>query len=243
VRREGLPRHHVGGALEKERHAAHDATRKAAAMSASADLSASVDSSTSAELRASGISIRDQFVSAAEVLALRECAQLHAARGDFAPARVGAHGVEQRRDTIRGDFTCWLSEPMLPPERLLLQRLESLRLQLNREGFLGLFELELHYARYPAGAAYCRHIDQPQGSTQRKLSLVLYLNPGWQLADGGILRIHNADDGYVDVEPIAGRLVCFLTAAREHEVLQARCERLGISGWFRGREPSLGATI
>ncbi len=205
-------------------------------MSASPDLSATAGLGVSAELRASGISIKDQFASTAEVFALRECAQLHEARGDFAPARVGAQGAEQRRDTVRGDFTCWLSEPLLPPERLLLQRMEALRLQLNRDAFLGLFELELHYARYPAGAAYSRHVDQPLGSTQRKLSLVLYLNPGWQSADGGILRIRNADDDYVDVEPVAGRLVCFLTPGREHEVLEARCERLSISGWFRGRE-------
>jgi len=204
--------------------------------SASADLSASDHSSTSSDLRASGVSIKDQFASAAEVLALRECARLHEARGDFAPARVGAQGAEQRLDAIRGDFTCWLSEPLLPPERLLLLRLEALRLQLNREVLLGLFELELHYAKYPAGAAYGRHVDQPAGSTQRKLSLVLYLNSGWQSADGGVLRIHNAEDGYVDVEPIAGRLVCFLTPGREHEVLQARCDRLSISGWFRGSE-------
>jgi SM-20-related protein len=198
-------------------------------VSASAELSASV----SADLRASGISIRDQFASAAEVFALRECARAREARGDFAPARVGAQGAERRRDNIRGDFTCWLSEPLLPPERLLIRRMEELRLQLNRDAFLGLFELELHYARYPAGAAYSRHVDQPLGSTQRKLSLVLYLNPGWQSTDGGVLRIHNADGGFVDVEPVAGRLLCFLTPGREHEVLQARRERLSISGWFR----------
>jgi SM-20-related protein len=189
----------------------------------------------SADLRAGGISIRDQFASAAEVLALRECARARESRGAFAPARVGREGKERRRDHIRGDFTCWLNEPLLPPERLLMQRMEELRLELNRDAFLGLFELELHYARYPAGAAYSRHVDQPQGSTQRKLSLVLYLNPGWQCADGGVLRIHNADDDFVDVEPIAGRLVCFLTPGREHEVLQAGRERLSISGWFRGR--------
>ncbi|HEY6621338.1 MAG TPA: 2OG-Fe(II) oxygenase [Steroidobacteraceae bacterium] len=208
-------------------------------MSPSADSSETAGLGASAELRASGISIKDQFASAAEAFALRECAQLHEARGDFAPARVGAQGAEQRRDTIRGDFTCWLNEPLLAPERLLLRRMEALRLQLNREAFLGLFELELHYARYPAGAAYGRHVDQPLGSTQRKLSLVLYLNQGWQPTDGGVLRIHTADDGYVDVEPIAGRLVCFLTPGREHEVLRARCERLSISGWFRGREQAL----
>lgn len=157
-------------------------------------------------------------------------------RGGFAPARVGRQGAERRRENIRGDFTCWLNEPWLPAERLLMQRMEAMRLQLNRDALLGLFELELHYAKYPPGAAYSRHVDQPAGSTQRKLSLVLYLNSGWQPADGGILRIHDADDGFVDVEPLAGRLVCFLTPGREHEVLQARRERLSISGWFRGRE-------
>ena len=60
------------------------------------------------------------------------------------PARIGRQGAERRRDHIRGDFTCWLSEPLLPPERVLLQRLEELRLQLNRDAFLGLFELDLH---------------------------------------------------------------------------------------------------
>lgn len=162
--------------------------------------------------------------------------QTRESRGDFAPARIGGQGAEQRRDDIRGDFTCWLREPLLPAERLLLQRLEALRLQLNREAYLGLFELELHYARYPPGAAYGRHADQAQGSTQRTLSLALYLNHGWQAADGGILRIHGASGGFVDIEPISGRLVCFLTPGREHEVLQARSERLSVSGWFRGRE-------
>ena len=192
--------------------------------------------SASAELRASGISIRDQFASAADVLALRECAQARETRGDFAPARVGGQGRERRVGAIRGDLTCWLSDPLLPPERSLLDRMEALRLQLNRDAFLGLFALELHYARYPAGAAYSRHVDQPRGSTRRRLSMVLYLNPGWQSADGGVLRIHSSDESFVDVEPIAGRLVCFLTAGREHEVLQARRERLSISGWYRGRE-------
>jgi SM-20-related protein len=197
----------------------------------------SANSGVGADLSASGISIRDQFASAAEVSALRECVRARESRGDFAPGRIGGQGAERRREHIRGDFTCWLTEPLLPAESVLTQRMEELRLQLNRDAFLGLFELELHYARYPPGAAYSRHVDQPLGSTQRKLSLVLYLNLEWQSTDGGVLRIHNADDGFVDVEPIAGRLVCFVTPGREHEVLQARSERLSISGWFRGRAP------
>ncbi len=192
--------------------------------------------SAGADLALSGISIRDQFVSAGEVQALRECAHARAARGEFAAARIGRQGRELRREGIRGDFTCWLREPLQPAEHMLLQRLEAWRLQLNRDALLGLFELELHYAKYPPGAFYARHVDQPQGSAQRKLSVVLYLNMGWQRTDGGVLRIHGANDGCIDIEPLAGRLVCFLTSGREHEVLQVRCERLSISGWFRARE-------
>lgn len=192
--------------------------------------------SAGADLASSGISIRDQFVSAAEVQALRECAHAREARGEFAAARIGGQGRELRREGIRGDFTCWLSEPLQPAELMLLQRMEEWRLQLNRDALLGLFELELHYAKYPPGALYARHVDQPQGSVQRRVSLVLYLNSGWRLSDGGVLRIHGANEGCIDIEPLGGRLVCFLTSGREHEVLQARCERLSISGWFRARE-------
>jgi len=193
-----------------------------------------------ADLSSTGISIRDQFISGAEVRALRECALARESRGEFAPARIGGQGAQQRREGIRGDFTCWLREPLLPMEQVLLRRMEELRLQLNREAFLGLFELELHYAKYPPGSAYARHVDQPMGNWQRRVSLVLYLNPDWQRTDGGMLRIHGvtdggARDGFIDIEPLGGRLVCFLTSAREHEVLEARCERLSISGWFRAR--------
>lgn len=190
-----------------------------------------------ADLSSGGISIRDRFISDAEVQALRQCAHAREVRGEFSAARIGGRGAQQRRESIRGDFTCWLREPLLPMEHVLVRRMEELRLQLNREAFLGLFELELHYAKYPPGSAYARHVDQPLGTSQRRVSLALYLNPEWQRTDGGVLRIHGTKDGCIDVEPLGGRLVCFLTPGREHEVLEARCDRLSISGWFRAREP------
>jgi SM-20-related protein len=192
--------------------------------------------SASAELSGHGIWVRDRFIAPEQIHSLLECVQAREARGDFAPARIGGRGSAQRREEIRGDFTCWLRAPLYPAERSLLEQLEALRLELNREATLGLFELELHYARYPPGAGYARHVDQPLGNTLRKVSLALYLNVEWQPPDGGVLRIHETERGTLDIEPVGGRLVCFLTPGREHEVLPARRERLSISGWFRGRE-------
>jgi SM-20-related protein len=191
--------------------------------------------SAGAELIAAGISIRDHFAGPPQIDALLECIEIRKSQGEFAPARIGSRGALQRRDDVRGDLTCWLSEPLHAAERSLLDRFEDLRLELNREAFLGLFDLELHYAWYPPGAAYSRHLDQPRGSAQRLLSVVLYLNRHWDAAAGGALRVYSADEHAVDIEPVAGRLACFLTPGREHEVLPANRDRYSISGWFRGR--------
>ena len=192
--------------------------------------------SNDVDLWVSGISIRDQFLAPSQVRALVECAHLRRARGDFEAARIGNDGSLQRREEIRGDSICWITPPLFPAEQALLAELEYLRLELNREGLLGLFELELHYSWYPPGTGYSRHVDQPHGRVQRQVSLVLYLNEGWTAAAGGELRIFDAAGGHRDIEPIAGRLVCFLTPGREHAVLATRHDRLSITGWFRTRD-------
>jgi SM-20-related protein len=189
-----------------------------------------------AALRTDGIAIQDQFLTPPQIHSLVQCAQLRWARGDFSAARVGGGQTLQRREEIRGDSTCWIVAPLLSAELTLLAQFEHLRLELNRVAHLGLFELELHYAWYPPGAGYARHVDQPYGRAQRQLSLVLYLNDGWTPAAGGELRIFDAADRHRDIEPIAGRLVCFLTPGREHAVLPTQRDRLSVAGWFRARE-------
>lgn len=192
--------------------------------------------SVGAELIATGICVRDRFAAPSQIGALLECVELRKSQGEFSPARIGSRGALQRREDVRGDATCWLREPLYPAERGLLDQFEELRLDLNREAFLGLFELEAHYAWYPQGAGYSRHVDQPKGRAQRLLSLVLYLNRGWDAGAGGALRIYDAAEQALDIEPIGGRLVCFLTPGREHAVLPAKRDRISISGWFRGRD-------
>lgn len=186
-------------------------------------------------LFAEGIAVHDGFLAQPRVRGLIDCAKLRQTVGDFDAARVGADQQLRRRAEIRGDQTCWIVPPLFTEERALLDDLEQLRLDLNRHGFLGLFDLEMHYAWYPPGTGYAPHVDQLRGKDQRRVSLVLYLNDAWQPEAGGELRIFDTDGGYRDIEPLAGRLVCFLTAGREHAVLSTRADRLSISGWFRQR--------
>lgn len=189
-----------------------------------------------AELCAESIAIQDRFLPSSQVDALVDCAALRCGRGEFVAARIGGSRTPRRRADIRGDSICWLTEPLFTPERELCALLEQLRLQLNRDALLGLFELELHYAHYPPGAGYARHVDRPRGSELRRVSLALYLNRHWTPADGGHLRIFAGDGSFRDIEPVAGRLVLFLTERREHAVMPTRRGRLSLTGWLRGRE-------
>jgi SM-20-related protein len=189
------------------------------------------------DLRAHGIAVRDDFLAPHDIRALAECAAWRRSRGEFAGARIGADRNLQRRDDIRGDLVCWLAGGLLPAEAAILGALEQLRSGLNEGAYLGLLDLEIHYAWYPSGAAYARHVDQPRGrSARRLLSVALYLNERQSPADGGVLRIKDDDGRCRDIEPVGGRLVLFLSEAREHEVLLTHVPRLSLTGWFRGRD-------
>ena len=192
--------------------------------------------SADAALTVDGVSVRDEFLTPCEIRALAQCAQLRRRRGDYAAARIGSERSLRRQVEIRGDSICWITAPLMPAERALLEQLERLRLQLNAAAYLGLFDLELHHTWYPPGAAYASHVDQPHGRAQRRVSLALYLNEDWTPAAGGELRLFDAAGGHRDIAPLGGRLVCFLTPGREHAVLPTQRDRLSISGWFRSRE-------
>ncbi len=193
---------------------------------------------------ADGISVRDGFVPPRRVQELIDCAALRRAAGEFGPARIGAARVggelAQRREDIRGDWTCWLTPPWRTAEQQVLRDFEQLRLDLNGQLLLGLFDLELHYAWYPPGTGYARHLDQPRGREERQVSLILYLNADWTPAAGGVLRLYDDAGRHRDIEPLPGRLVYFLSAGRAHEVLPTQAERLSLSGWFRRRPAGIG---
>jgi len=64
---------------------------------------------------------------------------------------------------------------------------------------------------------------------------VAYLNPDWQEGDGGALRMHFDDGSQLDIPPLAGSLVVFLSDRFPHEVLVTQTDRLSLTGWFRRR--------
>jgi SM-20-related protein len=163
--------------------------------------------------------------------------------GQFRRAGVGRGSGLELRPEVRTDRILWLDPAGLTgAQKALWQRLEAVRSAVNRLMYLGLHELEVHFAVYPPGACYRRHLDrfhdQHGTSGRRELSCVLYLNDAWQPQDGGALRIYTGDEdatACADVLPIGGRLVTFLSARFPHEVLPARRERFSITGWFRSR--------
>jgi SM-20-related protein len=168
--------------------------------------------------------------------ALRDDLRRLQAEGALAQAAIGRNDGRSLRDDIRADRTRWLDDPRCGPAAgVFLERLDALRIALNRRLFLGLDEVEAHYAAYPPGGGYARHRDRFRDSDARVVSLVTYLNEDWEADDGGALRLHFEEDGggetCIDIAPTRGS-VCFLSEL-EHEVLPARRERLSIAAWFR----------
>ena len=180
-----------------------------------------------------GACVIPAFPDAALVQALREDAQRLQRAGMLSPAAVGRAGTRGLRGDIRGDATLWLDDARCgDPARGYLALLDALRVALNERLFLGLAEVEAHYASYPPGAGYARHRDRFRDDDARVVSLVSYLNPHWLPGDGGELRLHRGD-ACVDVIPRNGS-VCFVSEL-EHEVLAAHRERFSIAAWMRRR--------
>ncbi|MCB1042081.1 MAG: 2OG-Fe(II) oxygenase [Acidobacteria bacterium] len=153
----------------------------------------------------------------------------------FEPAGVGAGSQNTIKHQIRSDYSRWWdpTNPTPLQENFLLQ-MTRIQRQLNRAMFLGIHDLELHSTIYPSGGHYEAHLDQFQGRNNRLISMVYYLNPQWQPEWGGQLRMH-LEHTLIDIEPIAGNLVLFLSDSIVHEVLPTLHQRHAITGWFRNR--------
>ena len=182
-------------------------------------------------IHAEGYVVVQSFLDADVVSALaNECRT-----ADMQVTAVGHGARRAQRPDIRGDKTRWLEKSdASSAQRAYFDAMDALRSGLNRELMLGLDELEAHFALYAPGTRYARHRDRFRDDDARVLSSVFYLNEDWRESDGGALRLY-LQDRRLDIYPSAARLVLFLSADFEHEVLPATRERLSIAGWFRRR--------
>jgi len=182
-----------------------------------------------------GWALKHGFLPVVAIESLLEEARERWLAGRFLRAGVGRGSERQIRADARGDHILWLDESSLTTaQSRYWSEIESLRVGLNRELFLGLVSFEAHYAYYPEGAFYRKHIDRFSDSDERTLSISLYLNPDWKEEEGGQLRLYTGGQE-IEIYPLAGTLVIFKSDTVPHEVAPAKRERFSLTGWFKRR--------
>lgn len=186
-------------------------------------------------------SVIDNFFSAEEVEILRNGLLAKYEEDQFKKSAIGNKTNELVEKEIRGDFILWLNEAEAgTAENVFFNRVNNLVDYLNRTCFMGILHKEFHYAVYPEGTFYKRHLDTFQNDGRRKLSVVCYLNDEtWLEENGGELTIYveeNGEEKAIDLYPFPGRVVIFESQELEHEVQRVKhSKRLSITGWLKTR--------
>ncbi|MFK7924036.1 MAG: 2OG-Fe(II) oxygenase [Bacteroidia bacterium] len=151
----------------------------------------------------------------------------------FHNAGIGKKETQSIDQKVRGDQICWLDKAAgNPAELAFLAMIDAFILYLNRTCYTGIQSSEFHFAIYPIGSFYRRHLDQFRLDDKRKYSMVFYLNDDWEAADGGELLLF-LPQSTITINPTLGKVVCFSSGQLEHEVKIAHHERLSITGWLK----------
>ena len=190
------------------------------------------------DLSAQKFSIVDEFFSSEEVDLLRATLLDKYEEDRFKKSAIGNKVNESIEKSIRGDFILWINEAEQSElEKLFFNKINDLVAYLNRTCFMGILHKEFHYAVYPEGTFYKRHLDTFQNDGRRKLSIVCYLNDErWQKSNGGELVIYNENETEEVIYPLPGRVVIFESQFLEHEVKPVQKDRrLSITGWLKTR--------
>lgn len=184
--------------------------------------------------------IVEEFFTIEEVRSLRRALLEKYEEEKFKKAAIGNRTNETVEKAIRGDFILWINEAEASEgEKIFFKKINSLVEYLNKTCFLGILQKEFHYAVYPEGTFYKRHLDTFQNDDRRKLSLVCYLNEeDWKPENGGELVIYKNENGKEiakNIYPLPGRVVIFESQLLEHEVKPVKTTRLSITGWLKTR--------
>lgn len=183
-------------------------------------------------------SIIDTFFDASEIEILRTATLQKFEEDQFKKSAIGNRTNEVIEKAIRGDFILWIDEQKADrAESIFFTKINNLVAYLNKTCFMGILYKEFHYAVYPTGTFYKRHLDTFQNDSRRKLSIVCYLNEeSWLTTNGGELVIYKPDGSEEVIYPMPGRVVIFESQVLEHEVKKVtNDQRLSITGWLKTR--------
>ena len=204
-----------------------------------------------ARLLAHGFSWQDEMVSEDAAIALLRAATAMPTSA-FAPAGMSTSVVKWRDASVRGDEIAWV--PLEATEgsafaslhaasgwselrRALACIVDAFNDEAAAQGSDEVIQLpsKVMLARYPQGGRYVRHSDVSPAVSHRRLTAILYLNEGWQPADGGELVLYPPEQGTAlpiqRIAPRLGRLLLFRSAT-EHEVVETRAPRLAVTAWL-----------
>lgn len=190
-------------------------------------------------LNRQGWSVSDATVAPAWCGELRAYAQELWAANCFEPGEFGLDPAGGKEPEVRGDAICWVPPGSRLERHPFFGWMAGLRAVLNERFAMGLRSQEFHFARYPEGRGYRKHLDQHRGTNVRKISIVLYLNDGWNESEGGELCFYqpaNPDIELARFAPLNARLAVFVSGLMPHAVLPCRSTRWSVAGWLRTDE-------
>jgi Rps23 Pro-64 3,4-dihydroxylase Tpa1-like proline 4-hydroxylase len=148
-------------------------------------------------------------------------------------AGIGNEKVKDPSQKMRGDKIYWMdkSHNNIFEKEFLLQ-VEDFIDRLNSTCYTGINGYEFHYAVYEEGSYYKRHKDQFKNDSNRKYSLINYLNENWLEEDGGQLLVYQ-NETVQKILPQAKTAVFFKSDEMEHEVTKANRSRMSVTGWLK----------
>jgi len=148
-------------------------------------------------------------------------------------AGIGNEKVQDPNQKMRSDKIHWMNKDSSNMyERQFLQLVDDFIDHLNSTCYTGINAYEFHYAVYEEGSFYKRHKDQFINNSNRKYSLINYLNKDWLEEDGGQLLVYQNGETQ-RILPESKTAVFFKSDEMEHEVTKSHRSRMSITGWLK----------
>ena len=148
-------------------------------------------------------------------------------------AGIGNSDVKDAQQKMRSDTIYWMDKSHDNIfEQEFLHQVDDFVDRLNSTCYSGINSYEFHYAVYEEGSFYKRHKDQFKTDSDRKFSLINYLNNDWLETDGGQLLVYQ-NDSVQKIQPQSQKAVFFKSDEMEHEVSLSHRTRMSITGWLK----------